>query len=79
MRTILLAMATTAGIGFAGVTSISAAPVNGGVIDSAANAGTLIEQVHCKWYPHRHRGGKPHGFGRGCPKKPAAAPAEKKG
>jgi hypothetical protein len=73
MRTILFAMIATAGIGLASTTGISAAPVNGAVIDSAANAGLITEQTHCRRYPHRHRGAIPHGFGFGCPK-PAAKP-----
>ena len=68
MRTILLAMIATAGIAFATMTGSSAAPINGSVIDSAANTGVLTTQVHCRRYPHRHRGGVPHGFGFGCKK-----------
>ena len=66
MRTILFAMIATVGIGLASTTGISAAPVNGSVIESAANAVQVTEQVHCRRYPHRHRGGFPHGFGFGC-------------
>ena len=68
MRTILFAMIATAGIAFAAVSGSSAAPINGSVIDSAANAAVLTTQVHCRRYPHRHRGGIPHGFGFGCKK-----------
>jgi hypothetical protein len=68
MRTILFAMVATVGVGFASMTGTSAAPINGAVIDSAANATVITEQVHCKRYPHRHRGGIPHGFGFGCKK-----------
>jgi hypothetical protein len=66
MRTILFAMVATVGIGLASTTGISAAPVNGAVIESAANAVQVTEQVHCRRYPHRHRGAIPHGFGFGC-------------
>jgi hypothetical protein len=65
MRTILFAIIATVGIGFASTTG-TAAPVNGAVIESAANAVLVTEQVHCRRYPHRHRGGIPHGFGFGC-------------
>ena len=66
MRSILIAMAAVAGIGFVGVNYAAAAPVNGAVIDNAANAMPPSEQVHCRWYPHRHRNNIPHGWGRGC-------------
>ena len=62
MRTILFAMIATAGIGLAAMTGTSAAPMNGAVIDSAANAGLMTEQTHCRRYPHRHRCGIPHGL-----------------
>jgi hypothetical protein len=29
----------------------------------------LSGPAHCRAYPHRHRGAKPHGFSRGCPKR----------
>jgi len=66
MRTILLAMIATAGIGLAAMTGTSAAPINGAVIDTAASAGQVTVQVHCRRYPHRHRHGFPHGWGFGC-------------
>jgi hypothetical protein len=66
MRSILIAMAAVAGIGFVGVSYVAAAPVNGAVINHAADAVPLSEQVHCRWYPHRHRNNVPHGWGRGC-------------
>jgi hypothetical protein len=69
MRAILFAIIAAAGIGLAGMASTSAAPVNGSVIDIAANALVQTEQVHCRRYPHRHRGGIPHGFGFGCPRR----------
>ena len=80
MRATLIAMAAVAGITVVGVGSMSAAPINGGVIDKAANTGALTDQVHCRWYPHRHRNKIPHGWGRGCgggpgPKPPAKKPA----
>jgi len=51
MRATLIAMAAVAGITVVGVGSISAAPINGGVIDKAVNTGALTDQVHCRWYP----------------------------
>jgi hypothetical protein len=66
MRATLIAMAAVAGITFVGMGDISAAPINGGVIDKAAITGALTDQVHCRWYPHRHRNNIPHGWGRGC-------------
>jgi hypothetical protein len=66
MRTILFAMAATVAIGFSATTSTSAAPVNGAVIETAAQAVQVTEQVHCRRYPHRHRHAIPHGFGFGC-------------
>jgi hypothetical protein len=66
MRTILFAMFVTAGIGLASTTGTSAAPANGAVIESAANAVLATEQVHCRRYPHRHRHAVPHGWGFGC-------------
>jgi hypothetical protein len=66
MRTILIAMVAVAGIGVVSVSNAPAAPINGVVIDNAANAGLLSDQVHCRWYPHRHRNNNPHGWGRGC-------------
>jgi hypothetical protein len=66
MRTILIAMAAVAVQGFATVTSVPAAPINAAVINIAANTVSLNDQVHCRWYPHRHRNGVPHGWGRGC-------------
>ena len=68
MRTILIAMVAVAGIGIAGVSNAAAAPINGVVIDNAANAILLSDQAHCRWYPHRHRNNNPHGWGRGCGK-----------
>jgi len=64
-------MVLAGGIGLIGAASSSAAPANGPVIDTAANALLSIDQVHCRKYPHRHWGAKPHGLGFGCPKKPA--------
>jgi len=70
MRTLLFGLALAAGFALIGTTSGSAGPVNGAVIDTAANTALLTDEVDCRRYPHRHRGGKPHGFGFGCPKKP---------
>ena len=66
MRTILFAMIATAAIGLSATTGASAAPANGAVIDTAAQAIQVTEQVHCRRYPHWHRHGIPHRFGRGC-------------
>ena len=68
MRTILIAVVAVVGVGVAGVSNAPAAPVNGVVIDDAATAMLLSSQVHCRWYPHRHRNNAPHGWGRGCGK-----------
>ncbi len=73
MRIILLALAAVAAIGVLGMSHVSAAPIGGAVINSAAEAGRLSQPVHCRWYPHRHRANNPHGWGKGC-----AAPAPKK-
>jgi hypothetical protein len=66
MRTTLLAAIAAAGIGIIGTSTAPAAPINGQVIDKAAQTTAMVDQVHCKWYPHRHRGKNPHGWGRGC-------------
>ena len=55
-----------AGIGFLGASDAPAAPVNGTAIGGAADAGLVSRDVHCRWYPHRHRNKIPHGWGRGC-------------
>jgi hypothetical protein len=68
MRMTLIAAAAVAGIGILGLSNATAAPANGVVIGSAASAGLLSDQVHCRWYPHRHRNNIPHGWGRGCGK-----------
>ena len=77
MRTILIAMATAGGVGLVGASNTLAAPITGVVIDNAVNTESLIDQVHCRWYPHRHRGGIPHGWGRGCGTAPKGAPKKK--
>ena len=69
MRTIFFAMIATAGLALTASTGTSAAPANGAVIETAAQAVQVTEQVHCRRYPHRHRGAIPHGFGFGCAKK----------
>ena len=66
MRAVIFAVIAAAGIALAGTTGSSAAPANGAVIDVAAKAGDVTEQVHCRRYPHRHWRGVPHGFGFGC-------------
>ena len=68
MRTILFAVVAATAMALAGTSGSSAAPANGAVIDTAAKAGEVTEQVHCRRYPHRHRGGVPHGLGFGCKK-----------
>ena len=78
MRTILIALVAAAGIGVGSISSVPAAPINGGVIDSAANTGAVTDQVHCKWYPHRHRNNIPHGWGRGCGGGPGPGAPKKK-
>ena len=50
MRGTLLAVVAAAGIGFAGVGGLSAAPINGSVIGEAADAASQIETVqHWRW------------------------------
>jgi hypothetical protein len=50
MRAILLAVVTAAGIGLAGTAGVSAAPINGAAIGSAANETSSIEHVqHWRW------------------------------
>jgi len=77
MRTILIAVVAAVGI-MTGTGHGSAAPGSGSVIDDAANAGLVIGQVDCRWYPHRHRNASPHGWGRGCAAKSKRPPAPKK-
>ena len=72
MRTILIAAA--AGIAVLAAGNASAAPVNGAVLKEAAQAAVPTQQVHCRWYPHRHRNNIPHGWGRGCGPKPPKKP-----
>ena len=74
MRTILIAMLVAAGIGLTATTGVLAGPANGVAISAAADATLLTEDVHCRRYPHRHRGAKPHGWGFGCPKKTTTPP-----
>jgi hypothetical protein len=69
MRALLLGLIVAAGMGLAGNPSATAAPASGMTLDRASNAGLLAEQVHCRRYPHRHSGARPHGLGFGCPKK----------
>jgi hypothetical protein len=64
MRSTLFAVLAAVGIGLAGTTVSSAAPVNGMVIDKAAGALQLAEPVHCRSYFHAHPGW--HGWGTGC-------------
>jgi len=50
MRTILIAMLVTAGIGMAGTSGTSAAPANGAVINDAAAIIDPVDQVqHWRW------------------------------
>jgi hypothetical protein len=66
VRTIFIAMAAVAAAGMVSVSDAPAVPVNGVVIDHVADVALLTGQVHCRWYPHRHRHNRPHGWGRGC-------------
>ena len=78
MRATLIAIFAAAGFGMAGVSAATAAPINGGIVGEAAKAGQLSEQIHCRWYQHRHRNNVPHGWGRGCGARPVARPKPKK-
>jgi hypothetical protein len=50
MRATLLAVVAAAGLGLAGVSGVSAAPINGAAIGPAADATTQIETVqHWRW------------------------------
>ena len=50
MRGILLAMLVAAGIGLVGAAGVSAAPISGAAIGSAADAVNPVEQVqHWRW------------------------------
>jgi hypothetical protein len=70
MRTIVCATLISVGLGLMWIPGSTAMPTNPAIISNAAATGLLTEQVHCRRYPHRHRGANPHGFGFGCPKKP---------
>jgi len=54
MRGFLLALLAIAMIGLAGRTAAIAAPANGVVINQAADAARLTENVHCRPYWHWH-------------------------
>jgi hypothetical protein len=49
MRTILFTMLVVVGIGLAGTSGASAAPVNGAVINEAVRITDPVEQVRCGW------------------------------
>jgi hypothetical protein len=50
MRRTLLAVIAAAGIGLAGTTGVSAAPINGSAIGNAADAASQVETVqHWRW------------------------------
>jgi hypothetical protein len=50
MRTIMIAMLVAAGIGLAGTSGVSAAPVSGAVIGDAAIATDVVGQTqHWRW------------------------------
>ena len=63
MRATLLAVVAAAGIGLAGASGVSAAPINGFAIGQAADATNQIETVqHWRWGSggHRRRGSGGH-------------------
>ena len=62
MRGFLIALLAAAAIGIAGTSPTVAVPANGVVINDAANAARLVEDVHCRSYRHWHR----WGYGYGC-------------
>jgi len=50
MRAILIAMLFAVGIGLAGTSGVTAAPVSGGAIGDAATVGDMVEQAqHWRW------------------------------
>ena len=56
MRATLLAVVAAAGIGLAGASGVSAAPINGSAIGHAADATNQIETVqHWRWGSGGHR------------------------
>ncbi len=56
MRATLLAVVAAAGIGLAGASGVSAAPINGAAIGQAADATNQIETVqHWRWGSGGHR------------------------
>jgi len=56
MRATLLAVVAAAGIGLAGASGVSAAPINGLAIGQAADATNQIETVqHWRWGSGGHR------------------------
>ncbi len=57
MRTILIIGLTTAGIGLAGTSGASAAPVNGAVINDLATATDHVTPVQWRHYRWRSYGG----------------------
>ena len=56
MRATLLAVVAAAGIGLAGASGVSAAPINGAAIGQTADATNQIETVqHWRWGSGGHR------------------------
>jgi hypothetical protein len=47
MRTIALAALTAIGVGFVGVSGVSAAPVSAPAIEQAARAGSAVTKTRC--------------------------------
>jgi hypothetical protein len=67
MRLVLLVAVFVLGWGLRDDSSTSAAVMAGGALNQLDSAAPLTEPAHCRrWLPHRHAGGKPHGFGFGC-------------
>jgi hypothetical protein len=55
MRTILLAVLVTLGIGLVGTSGVSASPATSGVLRDLTNAGKLVEQAQYYGYGRRYR------------------------
>ena len=73
MRAAMLAIVLSVGLVLA-PDAVAAASATGAAVDRLHNTGAFAEPVHCRRWPHRHSGAKPHGFGFGCGlKKPRPA------
>jgi len=67
MRKLVLGLMIAGTFCLGGAAMTTAAPV--AAVAPLASDEALLQPVHCRrWLPHRHAGGKPHGFGFGCSK-----------